>query len=160
LLQQISSAIDVSRLHALALFSWRTVLVTDRLADGWVQLSQLCVPTVCMPAVELNGQVVLKILQHCNEALPQMVTGQVCGLSFRADGCLHMCLGCSVHPLDRCSQHQRQGRQSHLLTPFLKFLCLFQLLGLDVGQTLEVTDCFAFPVSRLHCGTSCMQLLT
>jgi translation initiation factor 3 subunit H len=22
-----------------------------------------------------------------------------------------------------------------------------QLLGLDVGQTLEVTDCFAFPVS-------------
>jgi hypothetical protein len=28
-------------------------------------------------AVELNGQVVLKILQHCTEALPQMVTGQV-----------------------------------------------------------------------------------
>ena len=23
-----------------------------------------------------------------------------------------------------------------------------QLLGLDVGQTLEVTDCFPFPVSR------------
>lgn len=46
--------------------------------------------------VQLDGQVVLKILQHCNEALPQLVTGQ--------------------------------------------------LLGLDVGHTLEVTDCFAFPV--------------
>ncbi len=40
----------------------------------------------------------LKIIQHCNEALPQLVTGQ--------------------------------------------------LLGLDVGQQLEVTDCFAFPVRR------------
>lgn len=47
--------------------------------------------------VEINGQVILKILQHCNEALPQLVTGQ--------------------------------------------------LLGLDVGQTLEVTDCFPFPAS-------------
>lgn len=47
-------------------------------------------------SVELSGQVILKILQHCNESLPQLVTGQ--------------------------------------------------LLGLDVGQTLEVTDCFAFPV--------------
>jgi translation initiation factor 3 subunit H len=48
--------------------------------------------------VEISAQVVLKILQHCTEALPQLVTGQ--------------------------------------------------LLGLDVGQTLEVTDCFAFPVSH------------
>lgn len=47
-------------------------------------------------AVQLEGQVILKIMQHCNEALPQLVTGQ--------------------------------------------------LLGLDVGQVLEVTDCFAFPV--------------
>uniref|UniRef100_A0A7S0X132 Eukaryotic translation initiation factor 3 subunit H n=1 Tax=Chlamydomonas leiostraca TaxID=1034604 RepID=A0A7S0X132_9CHLO len=47
--------------------------------------------------VEINGQTILKILQHCNEALPQLVTGQ--------------------------------------------------LLGLDVGQTLEVTDCFPFPAS-------------
>mmetsp|Transcript_13127 Transcript_13127/g.35734 ORF Transcript_13127/g.35734 Transcript_13127/m.35734 type:complete len:340 (-) Transcript_13127:121-1140(-) len=54
-------------------------------------------PVPPVKGVELNGQVVLKILQHCTEALPQMVTGQ--------------------------------------------------LLGLDVGQTLEVTDCFAFPTS-------------
>ncbi|KAG2488874.1 hypothetical protein HYH03_012669 [Edaphochlamys debaryana] len=45
--------------------------------------------------VQLEGQVLLKIMQHCNEALPQVVTGQ--------------------------------------------------LLGLDVGQQLEVTDCFPFP---------------
>lgn len=51
-----------------------------------------------LKTVQLDGQVVLKILQHCNEALPHLVTGQ--------------------------------------------------LLGLDVGQTLEVTDCFAFPVSQ------------
>jgi translation initiation factor 3 subunit H len=48
--------------------------------------------------VQLDGQVVLKIVRHCNSSLPQLVTGQ--------------------------------------------------LLGLDVGQTLEVTDCFAFPVSQ------------
>lgn len=48
-----------------------------------------------LKTVQLDGQVVLKIAQHCNEALPNLVTGQ--------------------------------------------------LLGLDVGQTLEVTDCFAFP---------------
>ena len=49
-----------------------------------------------LKSLSLSGQVVLKIMQHCNEALPQLVTGQ--------------------------------------------------LLGLDVGHTLEVTDCFAFPV--------------
>ena len=53
-----------------------------------------------LKSVQVDGQVVLKIMQHCNESLPQLETGQ--------------------------------------------------LLGLDVGQTLEVTDCFAFPV-RLHC---------
>eukprot|EP00877_Chromochloris_zofingiensis_P003456 jgi/Chrzof1/13110/Cz07g20080.t1 len=50
-----------------------------------------------LKTVQLDGQVVLKIMQHCNSALPQLVTGQ--------------------------------------------------LLGLDVGQTLEVTDCFPFPAS-------------
>mmetsp|Transcript_14500 Transcript_14500/g.31531 ORF Transcript_14500/g.31531 Transcript_14500/m.31531 type:complete len:326 (+) Transcript_14500:145-1122(+) len=50
-----------------------------------------------LKSVQLDGQVVMKIMQHCNEAAPQLVTGQ--------------------------------------------------LLGLDVGQTLEVTDCFAFPAS-------------
>eukprot|EP00955_Chlamydomonas_euryale_P054424 355816-Chlamydomonas_euryale.AAC.3 len=54
-----------------------------------------------LKTVQLDSQVVLKIIQHCNESLPQLVTGQ--------------------------------------------------LLGLDVGQTLEVTDCFAFPVSCLCC---------
>ncbi|KAJ9507848.1 hypothetical protein QJQ45_021225, partial [Haematococcus lacustris] len=47
--------------------------------------------------VELSGQVVMKVLQHCNDASPQVTTGQ--------------------------------------------------LLGLDVGSTLEVTDCFPFPAS-------------
>lgn len=45
--------------------------------------------------VQLDGQVVLKIMQHCDSALPNIVTGQ--------------------------------------------------LLGLDVGSMLEVTDCFPFP---------------
>lgn len=53
--------------------------------------------TTTIKSVQLDGQVVLKIVQHCNESLPQLVTGQ--------------------------------------------------LLGLDVGHTLEVTDCFPFPVS-------------
>jgi translation initiation factor 3 subunit H len=50
-----------------------------------------------LKTVQLDGQVVLKIMQHCDGALPSIVTGQ--------------------------------------------------LLGLDVGQTMEVTDCFPFPVS-------------
>ncbi len=53
-----------------------------------------------LKTVQLDGQVILKIMQHCNESLPQLVTGQ--------------------------------------------------LLGLDVGHTLEVTDCFAFPVSIME----------
>lgn len=55
-------------------------------------------PTIQTPlkTVQLDGQVVLKIVQHCNKAHPQLVTGQ--------------------------------------------------LLGLDVGATLEVTDSFPFPV--------------
>lgn len=48
-------------------------------------------------SVQLDGQVMLKIIQHCSDALPNLVTGQ--------------------------------------------------LLGLDVGFTLEITDCFPFPVS-------------
>lgn len=53
-----------------------------------------------LKTVQLDGQVVLKIMQHCDGALPNVVTGQ--------------------------------------------------LLGLDVGQTMEVTDCFPFPVSLLN----------
>lgn len=48
-------------------------------------------PTV----VQLDGLVVLKIIKHCKENLPELVTGQ--------------------------------------------------LLGLDIGNTLEVTNCFPFP---------------
>lgn len=48
--------------------------------------------------VELDGLVVLKIIQHCQEALPAFVTGQ--------------------------------------------------LLGLDIGRTLEVTNCFPFPAKN------------
>ena len=47
--------------------------------------------------VQLDAHVVLKIVKHCKEGFPTLVTGQ--------------------------------------------------LLGLDAGQILEVTDCFPFPVS-------------
>ncbi len=47
-------------------------------------------------SVQLDGHVVLKIIKHCRESYPTLVTGQ--------------------------------------------------LLGLDIGQTLEVTNCYAFPV--------------
>ncbi len=50
--------------------------------------------------VQLEGHVILKIVKHCQECAPNLVTGQ--------------------------------------------------LLGLDVGQTLEVTDSFPFPVSMLE----------
>jgi hypothetical protein len=46
-------------------------------------------------------QAVLKIIKHCEEFAPALVTGQ--------------------------------------------------LLGLDVGSVLEVTNCFPFPVSFCHC---------
>lgn len=48
-----------------------------------------------MRQVQVEGQVILKIVEHCKAAMPNLVTGQ--------------------------------------------------LLGLDIGQTLEVTDCFPFP---------------
>lgn len=51
-------------------------------------------------AVQLEGHVILKIVKHCQECAPNLVTGQ--------------------------------------------------LLGLDVGSTLEVTDSFPFPVSNLR----------
>ena len=64
--------------------------------------------------VQLDAHVVLKIVKHCKEGFPTLVTGQ--------------------------------------------------LLGLDVGQTLEVTDCFPFPVSscarqrpHLHSRTQLAQ---
>lgn len=46
--------------------------------------------------VEVDGQVVLRVVKHCREAQPALVTGQ--------------------------------------------------LLGLDIGSTLEITSCFPFPV--------------
>jgi translation initiation factor 3 subunit H len=52
--------------------------------------------------VQLDGHVVLKIVKHCKEGMPTLVTGQ--------------------------------------------------LLGLDIGQTLEVTDCFPFPVGAAAAG--------
>lgn len=54
-----------------------------------------------LKTVEIDSQVVLKVIQHCTEAFPQLVTGS--------------------------------------------------LLGLDVGLTLEVTDCFPFPVRVCAC---------
>ena len=51
--------------------------------------------------VKLEGSVVLKIVKHCQESQPSLVTGQ--------------------------------------------------LLGLDIGSSLEVTDCFPFPVNSAFC---------
>jgi translation initiation factor 3 subunit H len=59
-----------------------------------------------LKSVQIDGQVILKVMAHCSQA--------------GAGGA--------------------SGAQQQLATG--------QLLGLDVGQTLEVTDCFAFPVSR------------
>lgn len=67
-------------------------MATESLAD---KLKRGDVKETVLKTVQLDGQAVLKIMKHCNESLPQLVTGQ--------------------------------------------------LLGLDVGQTLEVTDCFPFP---------------
>ena len=53
--------------------------------------------------LRLEGSVVLKIVKHCQESQPFLVTGQ--------------------------------------------------LLGLDIGSSLEVTDCFPFPVSQAHTKT-------
>ncbi len=55
-------------------------------------------------SVQLDGQAILKIVKHCSECAPSLVTGQ--------------------------------------------------LLGLDVGTTLEVTNCFPFPV-RAAGGAPC-----
>jgi translation initiation factor 3 subunit H len=63
-----------------------------------------------LKTVQLDGQVVLKIMQHCDGAVPAIVTGQ--------------------------------------------------LLGLDVGQTMEVTDCFPFPVSGSTQATSSRHQLS
>lgn len=54
--------------------------------------------------LRLDGSVVLKIVKHCQESQPFLVTGQ--------------------------------------------------LLGLDIGSSLEVTDCFPFPVSHMPCQQS------
>lgn len=54
---------------------------------------------ICLTSLSYNPcQVVLKIVKHCQQALPTFVTGQ--------------------------------------------------LLGLDIGRSLEVTNCFAFPSSE------------
>ena len=58
--------------------------------------------------LRLDGSVVLKIVKHCQESQPFLVTGQ--------------------------------------------------LLGLDIGSSLEVTDCFPFPVSDVL-ATHCRLLL-
>jgi JAB1/Mov34/MPN/PAD-1 ubiquitin protease len=56
-------------------------------------------------AVQLEGHVILKLVKHCQECAPNLVTGQ--------------------------------------------------LLGLDVGSTLEVTDSFPFPVSATAIPSEC-----
>eukprot|EP00983_Pelagomonas_calceolata_P052963 1143089-Pelagomonas_calceolata.AAC.3 len=58
-----------------------------------------------LSSMELNGQVVLKILQHCTEALPQMVTGQLYASKAHKHACPSPCLGdpnmlAHFHPLN------------------------------------------------------------
>jgi translation initiation factor 3 subunit H len=60
-------------------------------------LKQSTAKETVLKTVQIDGLALLKIMQHCDGALPNIVTGQ--------------------------------------------------LLGLDVGQTMEVTDCYPFPVS-------------
>lgn len=64
---------------------------------------------VPLRVVEVDGQVVLRIVKHCREASPSLVTGQ--------------------------------------------------LLGLDIGSTLEVTSCFPFPVRMLPSCFQCSKML-
>ena len=64
-------------------------------AHRGLRMSSPSASTPTTDVVELDSLVVLKIIQHCQEALPTFVTGQ--------------------------------------------------LLGLDIGRTLEVTNCFPFP---------------
>jgi hypothetical protein len=62
-------------------------------------LKQSAAKETLLKTVQIDGLALLKIMQHCDGALPNIVTGQ--------------------------------------------------LLGLDVGQTMEVTDCYPFPVRGL-----------
>jgi hypothetical protein len=69
-------------------------------------LKAAAVKDTVLKAVQVDGLALLKIMQHCDGASPNIVTGQ--------------------------------------------------LLGLDVGQTMEVTDCYPFPVSaRRACRLRC-----
>lgn len=45
------------------------------------------------------------------------------------------------HAVLKIAKHSKEGMPT---------LVTGQLLGLDVGQTLEVTDCFPFPVEQLN----------
>ena len=57
--------------------------------------------------VQIDGQVLLKVLKHCKECMPSLVTGQ--------------------------------------------------LLGLDIGSTLEVTSAFPFPVGMPRVRRKCAE---
>lgn len=71
-------------------------------------LKQSTAKETTLKTVQIDGLALLKIMQHCDGALPNIVTGQ--------------------------------------------------LLGLDVGQTMEVTDCYPFPVSSVAMSNSCLSL--
>ncbi|KAG0574890.1 hypothetical protein KC19_VG300300 [Ceratodon purpureus] len=63
---------------------------------SFVQAAQVEAEVVPLRVVQIEGLVALKIIKHCKECMPALVTGQ--------------------------------------------------LLGLDIGSILEVTNCFPFPV--------------
>ena len=63
---------------------------------SWASAASSVKAATALECVQLDGQAILKIVKHCQECQPSLVTGQ--------------------------------------------------LLGLDVGATLEVTNCFPFPV--------------
>jgi hypothetical protein len=79
--------------------------MAEALKATWAALASG--PKVVKPlqTVQLDGQAVLKIVKHCTECQPSLVTGQ--------------------------------------------------LLGLDVDTTLEITDCFPFPVRS--CAHPCAR---
>ena len=72
--------------------------MAEALKSTWASAASGPKVEVPLRGVQIDGLAVLKIVKHCTECQPSLVTGQ--------------------------------------------------LLGLDIGATLEVTNCFPFPVRR------------
>jgi translation initiation factor 3 subunit H len=73
--------------------------MAEALKSSWAAAASGPKAEIPLRGVQIDGQAILKIVKHCTECQPSLVTGQ--------------------------------------------------LLGLDIGATLEVTNCFPFPVRGL-----------